>query len=253
MNTDEQTKIAANKSLVTSYSDRGSKAYEDPMNKDFLYGEITVRFIAGIPIRDNDQTILDIGCGTGFVFDELHEVFEVGSIQGIGVEPAQGMLELATRKHQDNANFQFHLGSFEDLPVADKSVDHIVSTLALHWVKSLAVAADEMRRVLKTDGAVDILMIAKDDGANFKKAIVEALKKYLSFRQIMTTAILVQRARPDQVVAAFEDGFEVRVEEFRDIVYGTFDEHIKWWTARSTPVIAEVEDKEQFMDDLRKE
>ena len=82
------------------------------------------------------------------------------------------------------------------------------------------------------------------------------MKKYLSFRQIMTTAILVQRARPDQVVAAFsafEDGFEVRVEEFRDIVYGTFDEHIKWWTARSTPVIAEVEDKEQFMDDLRKE
>ena len=114
------------------------------MNKDFLYGEITVRFITGIPIRAKDQTILDIGCGTGFVFDELHEVFEVGSIQGIGVEPAQGMLELATRKHQDNANFQFHLGSFEDLPVADKSVDHIVFTLALDWVKSLAVAADEM-------------------------------------------------------------------------------------------------------------
>jgi hypothetical protein len=28
---------------------------------------------------------------------------------------------------------------------------------------------------------------------------------------------------------------------------------MKWWKARSTPVIAEVEDKEAFMNDLRVE
>ena len=30
---------------ISSYSERGSSAYEDPMNKNFLYGSITVEFI----------------------------------------------------------------------------------------------------------------------------------------------------------------------------------------------------------------
>ena len=95
-----------------------------------------------------------------------------------------------------------------------------------------------MRRVLRDDGYLDILMIAKDDGAEFKKSIVAALKKHLSFKQIMGTANLVQRARADQVYSAFsafDEGYNIVVEEYRDVVYGTFDEHMKWWSARSTP------------------
>ena len=164
--------------------------------------------------------------------------------------------KIAEEKYKDDNTFSFFEGSFENIPLPDKSVDHIVSTLALHWVKSLKVAASEMRRVLRDDGYLDILMIAKDDGAEFKKSIVAALKKHLSFKQIMGTANLVQRARADQVYSAFsafDEGYNIVVEEYRDVVYGTFDEHMKWWSARSTPVIAEVEDKEAFMKDLRDE
>jgi ubiquinone/menaquinone biosynthesis C-methylase UbiE len=50
-----------------------------------------------------------------------------------------------------------------------KSADKIISTLALHWVKSLDAAAMELRRVLMDDGSLDILMIARDDGATFKR------------------------------------------------------------------------------------
>ena len=244
------------KSTVTSYSERGAHNYEDPMNKNFLYGDITVKFIEQIPIRADDKQVLDIGCGTGFIFDELRQVFHDKGLHGIGVEPADGMLEYARSKYSGDKHFDFNTGSFEVLPVEDKSIDHIVSTLALHWVKSLEVAAREMRRVIKDTGYVDILMIAKDDGAEFKKSIVEALKKHLSFKQIMRTATLVQRARPDQVhdaFAPFHDGFTIDVVEHRDVIFGTFDEHMKWWTARSTPVISEVENKEQFMVDLREE
>ncbi len=256
MSDDTANKKTVRRSTVSSYSERGSKNYEDPMNKNFLYGEITVRFIEQIPVRDEDKVFLDIGCGTGFVFDELHQTFDKKGVRSIGVEPAAGMLDVAREKYQGNDDYSFFEGSFEALPVEDKSVDHIVSTLALHWVKSLEVAATEMRRVLKDDGAVDILMIARDDGHQFKKSIVAALRKHLTFSQIMATASLVQRARPDQVIEAFssfKDGFGIKVEEFRDVVYGTFDEHMKWWTARSTPVIAEVEDKDRFMVDLREE
>ena len=177
-------------------------------------------------------------------------------MRGIGIEPAEGMLEIAIDKYGADPMFEFFPGSFEEIPLADASVDMIVSTLALHWVKSLEVAVAEMNRVLRDGGSLDILMIARDDGAEFKKAIVATQRKHLTFAQIMKTATLVQRANVKDVLKAFapfEDRFDVGVKMFKDIVYGSFDEHMKWWTARSSPVIAEVEDKARFMDDLRDE
>ena len=245
-----------NVSTVSSYSERGAQAYEDPMNKNFLYGAITVRFLEQIDHYAKGATVLDIGCGTGFVFDVLYRRFEELELHGIGIEPADGMLEIAIDKYGSDPMFEFHSGSFENIPLAGNSVDNIVSTLALHWVKSLDVAVAEMGRVLKDGGSLDILMIARDDGAKFKKAIVAAQRKHLTFAQIMKTATLVQRASVKDLLktlAPFDDRYDVRVEMFNDVVYGSFDDHMKWWTARSSPVIADVEDKTLFMDDLRQE
>ena len=208
------------------------------MNKNFLYGDITVRFLERIEFNADARTVLDIGCGTGFVFDVLHDTFVAREMTGIGIEPAVGMLEIANEKYRNDDRFEVCEGSFEQIPLGDRSVDKIISTLALHWVKSLEVAAQEMRRVLKDDGSLDILMIAKDDGARFKKAIVSAQKKHLTFAQIMKTATLVQRVTAEQVVQAFspfDESFKIVVEEFNDVVYGEFEDHMKWWTARSTP------------------
>ncbi len=253
-----RSKVTAetNKTTVSSYSRRGSREYEDPLNKNFLYGELTKRFIHQIEFQAHEQRVLDIGCGTGFIFDELNDEFEAADRQGIGIDPADGMLEIARDKYQGVSRYEFKPGSFEDIPVEDNTVDKIVSTLALHWVKSLEPAAQEMRRVIKDTGSMDILMIARDDGAEFKKAIVEALKKHLSFRQIMKTATLVQRVTAESFtakIAPIFEGFELNVVEHRDIIYGSFDDHMKWWKARSSPVIAEVEDKETFMTDLQTE
>lgn len=251
-----EEKSPTRQSTVRSYSERGAKAYEDPMNKNFLYGEITRRFLKQVEFQPDDKVILDVGCGTGFVFDELSREFQSRGMQGIGIEPAAGMLEIARRKYADDSPFTVFEGSFERIPLENRSVDKIISTLALHWVKSLEVAAKEMRRVLKNTGSLDILMIAKADGAQFKKAIVAAQRKHLTFAQIMTTATLVQRVTPKECHAAFHpfhDDFHVQVEMFTDVVYGSFDDHMKWWKARSSPVIAEIEDKDRFMDDLREE
>ena len=133
------------------------------MNKNFLYGDITVRFLEKISFQPEDRDILDIGCGTGFVFDEFYDKFRETDMRGTGIEPAEGMLKIAIEKYQNEEMFSFDAGSFEKIPLDDKSQDKIISTLALHWVKSLEVAAAEMRRVLRDTGSLDILMIAKDD------------------------------------------------------------------------------------------
>lgn len=246
-----------NPETVRSYSERGARAYEDPMNKNFLYGDMTVRFLKQVRFRARDKVVLDLGCGTGFVFDELQTEFASRDMRGIGVEPAAGMLQIAIDKYgTEDGRFSFLQGSFEHIPVPDRSVDKIISTLALHWVKSLAVAVDEMRRVVKDTGSIDVFMIARDDGATFKKAIVNALKKHLTFAQIIGTAGLVQRVTAPELERAFKPfagSFDVKATEFRDVVYGSFDDHMKWWTARSAPVIADVKDKQQFMLDLRRE
>lgn len=245
-----------NPETIRSYSERGAKAYEDPMNKNFLYGDITVRFLRHVQFGAQDRVVLDLGCGTGFAFDELHEEFERRGMRGIGVDPAAGMLQIAIDKYTGESRFTFLEGSFEHVPIPDRSVDKILSTLALHWVKSLDVAAREMRRVLRDSGNIELFMIARDDGAHFKKAIVNALKKHLTFAQIIGTAGLVQRVTAPELERAFGphfSGFDVKAVEHREVVYGGFDDHMKWWTARSTPVIAEVEDKPRFMDDLRRE
>jgi|TARA_B110000495_G_C22893996_1_gene521516 ubiquinone/menaquinone biosynthesis C-methylase UbiE len=243
-------------STVKSYSAKGSMVYDDPMNKNFLYGEITMKFLDHLEFSAKEKVVLDLGCGTGFIFEYLFSKFSTLDLQGIGIEPAIGMLEMAIKKHKNEKRFTYYEGSFETIPLENGSVDKIVSTLALHWVKSLSVAAQEMKRVLRDDGNLHILMIAKDDGEQFKKAIVSALRKHLTFSQIMDTAVLVQRASPQQVKKAFApyfEGFDIQVEKFTDIVYGSFEDHMKWWKARSSPVIAEVNNKDKFIGDLQVE
>ena len=88
-----------------------------------------------------------------------------------------------------------------------------------------------MKRVLKESGEVDILMIAKDDGDKFRKGIVNAMRKHMTFSQIMESATLAQRVSPAQAKDLFLAHFrshEIIVEKYTDIIYGSFEEHIKW-------------------------
>ncbi len=247
---------ASNETTVSSYSKSNSKEYEDPMNKNFLYGIITTKFLQKIKFREEDKFLLDIGCGTAFAFDELYPSLENANMSALGIEPAIGMLDIAKNKYKDKPIIAFEEGSFENIPRPDNSVDRIVSTLALHWVKKLDTAVQEMKRALKESGRIDILMIAKDDGDKFRKGIVEAMRKHMTFTQIMESAVLAQRVSPAQAKEAFSAHFkshEIIVEKHTDIIYGTFEEHMKWWKARSTQIIAQVKDKDQFLEDLRDE
>ena len=122
----------SNKTTVSSYSKSNSKEYEDPMNKNFLYGEITSKFLQKIKFREKDKFLLDIGCGTGFVFDELYPSLVSKHISALGIEPAIGMLAIAKNKYKDKSMVCFEEGSFEKIPRPDNSVDRIISTLALH-------------------------------------------------------------------------------------------------------------------------
>ena len=58
---------------VLNYSSRNASFYDDPMNKNFVYGALTIDFVNKIELNKTDKIIADIGCGTGFAFDIIYD------------------------------------------------------------------------------------------------------------------------------------------------------------------------------------
>lgn len=108
----------------------------------FLLGEIAV-----------GQTVLDLGCGAGL--DSVLTARKVGpSGKVIGVDITEEMVRKGTRNAAEMglANVEFRHGDVESLPVADETVDVVISNgvfnLCLNKPKVLA----EVFRVLRAGG-----------------------------------------------------------------------------------------------------
>ena len=105
------------------------------------------------------QRVLDIGCGTGNL---ALRAAAAGAVV-TGLDPDRGALARAARKaRRRGLGVTLVRGYADHLPVDDASVDHVVSSFALHHVptdQKQAMAA-ELLRVLRPGGTVTILDFA---------------------------------------------------------------------------------------------
>jgi SAM-dependent methyltransferase len=107
-------------------------------------------------IRPGD-TVLDLGSGAGNdCFVARHEVGETGYVIGVDFTP-----EMIARARENAAkrgftNVEFREGDIEALPVADQSIDVVVSNCVLNLVPNKAAVAREVFRVLKPSGHFSI-------------------------------------------------------------------------------------------------
>ena len=201
-------KIINKKIVIDNYSKKNSVIYDNSVNKNFLYGDATKKFINKIKIKKKETVVADIGCGTGYVFELIIKNNKRKDIKFFGIDPAIGMLEIARKKIRDK-RIKFIKGSFEKINLNDKSVDKIISTFALHWVQSIDNSLKEMKRVLKSNGSVDILMVEKNDGKEFKKLVFRVMKKYLSNKQIFYAANLINRISKKELIKKFSNHFNL--------------------------------------------
>ena len=195
--------------VIENYSSKNSIEYDNDTNKNFLYGEATKKFIKKIKITNKDNIVADIGCGTGYVFELLTKKYRKKNIKFYGVDPAKGMLKIANKKIKDKRT-KFIEGSFEKINLRDDSVDKIISTLALHWVGSIDKALKELKRIIKPKGSIDILMIEKNDGKQFKKMVFRVMKKFLSNKQIFYAANLIKRITKKELANKFSKYFDLK-------------------------------------------
>jgi ubiquinone/menaquinone biosynthesis C-methylase UbiE len=110
---------------------------------------------------ETGERVLDIGCGTGGL--ALAAKRRVGNGGGVrGIDPSEEMIEAARAKaRRAGLDVQFDVGVAQELPLADASVDRVVTTLVLHHLPrdALVGAFREIRRVLVPGGsflAVDL-------------------------------------------------------------------------------------------------
>lgn len=106
---------------------------------------------------EEDQIILDIGCGTGIFLELAKTVYPHSSV--IGIDPDEKALNIARQRLAKNAiRATLVKGYGESLPFGDESVDFCFSTLAFHHMPDQAKqkTIGEMYRVLKPGGKVII-------------------------------------------------------------------------------------------------
>jgi len=151
------------------------------------------------------EVILDLGSGGGFdVFLAGPKVGETG--RAIGVDMTHEMIAKARKNiphYQQTTgldNVEFRLGEIEHLPVADGSVDVIVSNCVLNLSMDKQQVWNEIARVLKPGGRVAVSDIA------LLKAMPEAVKEIVeSWAGCVAGAVLIEEMREQMGKAGLVD------------------------------------------------
>lgn len=140
------------KQLARLAFEKSAAFYDDAA---VLQREVASRMLERLDfIRLEPATILDVGAGTGFCSHHLGQRY--GSAQVYVLDFALNMLKRAKENagwwQRFRHRYEFIAGDAEQLPLADGSVDMLVSSLAIQWCNDLDRVFAEFRRVLAPGG-----------------------------------------------------------------------------------------------------
>ena len=142
------TDLAQNISKSIGYTEEELKAVPEGANLGLGCGNP----VALASLREG-ETVLDLGSGGGFdCFLAADKVGENGRVIGVDMTPE--MIEKA-RENARRGNYQnveFRLGEIENLPVADNSVDVVISNCVINLAPDKRRVFTEAFRVLKPGG-----------------------------------------------------------------------------------------------------
>jgi len=99
------------------------------------------------------ETVLDLGAGAGLdCFLAAKQLGETGTVIGVDMTPEMVDRAKENAKQAGFRNVDFRLGELERLPVADGSVDVVISNCVINLVPNKKQVFSEIFRVLKPEG-----------------------------------------------------------------------------------------------------
>ena len=107
--------------------------------------------------------LVDLGCGSGNLIVQIAHDFPMLDL--IGIDISSEILELAKKralKSNLNKKIKFKIGSVENLPFSDNSIDFLISSLSLHHWQEPIKALGEAFRVLNQKGILLIFDFRRD-------------------------------------------------------------------------------------------
>jgi arsenite methyltransferase len=103
------------------------------------------------------ETVLDLGSGAGFdCFLAAPKVGATGRVIGVDMTPQMLEKARANAKKSGANNVEFRLGEIEHLPVADNTVDVIISNCVINLAPDKNAVFRDAYRVLRTGGRLCI-------------------------------------------------------------------------------------------------
>ena len=114
------------------------------------------------------STILDAGCGHG----ELVLRLARRGMSVIGVDQSQEMLSQAGKKVEsdgNSGNVELRLGSAEQLPLDDSSVDGVIVHMLLHHLSEPSMFFREASRVCRDNGRCSVIELTPHDDSDLKR------------------------------------------------------------------------------------
>ena len=161
------------------------------------------------------ETVLDLGSGAGIdCFLAAREVGPTGRVIGVDMTPAMLERARATAGRVGAANVEFRLGEIEHLPVADASVDAVVSNCVVNLSPDKVRVFREAHRVLRPGGRMlvsDLVLV---------RPLAEALRRDVALYVGCVAGALPKQEYLDAIAEAGFGGIEVVAESGYDVGTG---------------------------------
>ncbi len=146
------TNLARERGKNIGYSDEELEAVPEGSNLGLGCGNP----IALASLKEG-ETVLDLGSGAGFdCFLAANKVGKDGKVIGVDMTPEMVEKARENARKDDYANVEFRLGEIENLPVADESVDVIISNCVINLSPDKRRVFAEAFRALKPGGRLMI-------------------------------------------------------------------------------------------------